>query len=221
MVQNFRHGRWKHSVRHRVERCFSPRIARLLPLDTTGNTFEFTARDPYEDLMWRQTGRRHTRVYFETLRSAAACAAFSGFFFAPSSHDPTGLPFRLQRRFFTRSGLASHRVTDWDNWRFWESLAAGCATFHLDLDRYGATLPVRPENWRHYIGVDLSRTDEAIERIESQPGLLEAVGEEGRAWVLRHYAPLPTARRFLELIGPALERRAGARLLREPADIPA
>jgi hypothetical protein len=93
------------------------------------------------------------------------------------------------------------RIVQWDSWRFWEALGAGCAAFNLDLERYGALLPVMPVNGRHYFGIDLDRPRHAIERIADDPGCLQRVAAAGREWALANYAPAAMARRFLAEAG--------------------
>ena len=73
-------------------------------------------------------------------------------------------------------------------------------TFHVDLDKYGITLPVMPENWRHYIGIDLDNFEETVQRIATEPGILEYISRSGSQWAIEHYSPVPTAIRFLETI---------------------
>jgi hypothetical protein len=96
--------------------------------------------------------------------------------------------------------LKSHTIVQWDSWRFWESLAAGCVTFHLDFEKYGIDLPVMPENWRHYIGIDLDNVQATIDRITANPEILEYIAQEGRSWAIKNYSPVPTALRFLEIV---------------------
>jgi hypothetical protein len=91
-----------------------------------------------------------------------------------------------------------------DSWRFWESLAAGCVTFQVDFEKYGLLLPVMPENWRHYIGIDLDNIQETVDRITDDPGILQTISTEGRRWVLEHYTPVPTTLRFFETVGTRL-----------------
>jgi hypothetical protein len=208
MVHNFRPTPWKLSVREATKRRFNPRIAELFDIDTAGSNFEFAPRNGYEDLMWRQTGRRHTFGHFESLRTSAACAAYGGRFVASGFRNPNELTYRLLRRIIERVGIVTGKIQEWDNWRFWESLAAGCLTFHLDLDKYGARAPVLPVNGRHYIGIDLDDVDRTIERLRHDPELAPRIAEEGRRWALEHYAPEPTARRFLRLVEPVLRERA-------------
>ena len=52
--------------------------------------------------------------------------------------------------------------------------------FHVALNRYGAILPVMPENGREYVGIDLRDATEVADRIREEPGWLEEVGFAGR-----------------------------------------
>jgi hypothetical protein len=117
-----------------------------------------------------------------TFEGISACACFGG---AVTSSYFTGEPI----------------VEWWDSWRFWESLAAGCVTFHVDFDKYGVKLPVMPENWRHYVGIDLDNMQDTVDRIADDPGILEKISAEGRQWAIENYSPVPTALRFLEMLG--------------------
>lgn len=110
----------------------------------------------------------------------------------------------------------------WDSWRFWESLAAGCATFHVDFDKYGIQLPLMPENWRHYIGIDLDNINATVDMIADDPEILERISTEGRRWAIDNYGPVPTALRFLETLSshssllqnhPAIQRNERTFLL--------
>ena len=103
-------------------------------------------------------------------------------------------------RFISAFDSRPDRIVQWDSFRFWETLAAGSVTFHLDLERYGVTLPVMPQNWVHYIGVDLEKPEVTMDRLRSDPGQLATIAANGRAWALQHYAPRATATRFLSLL---------------------
>ena len=89
----------------------------------------------------------------------------------------------------------------WDSFRFWETLAAGCAAFNIDIEHYGVELPVMPKNWQHYFGVDFNRADQFIERLREEPESIERVGLNGREWALTHYSPKAMAQRFLAMFG--------------------
>ena len=169
---------------------FLPLIQHILPPDNTTEDFDKSPSDSYHYLQWKQTGQRHYPSYYHHLKESTACACFGG---AVTSNHLTGEPI----------------VEWWDSWRFWESLAAGCVTFHVDFDKYGVQLPVMPENWRHYIGIDLNNMQDTIDRIADDPGILEKISGEGRQWAIENYAPLPTALRFLEMLGcytPQMEK---------------
>lgn len=100
----------------------------------------------------------------------------------------------------SRLGLKTDRIAQWDSWRFWESLAAGCVAFHVDFDKYGFELPVMPRNWEHYIGIDLDNVQDSIDRIAAEPWILETIASQGRNWALTHYSPLAVALRFMEKV---------------------
>lgn len=201
---------YAHTARVRSHEKFDPLIAPLLKLDGTRDDLSKEPADPYDRLMWQQTNRRHCRAYYQRLKHSQAVSCFCGALIPPMPwKDPNQLMLgggkaRLKMKFFTALGRIDprpERIVQWDSWRFWESLAAGCAAFNLDLPRYGVDLPVMPENWRHYIGVDLDRPERTVERIADDPGCLERIARDGRAWALANYAPAPLATRFLHELG--------------------
>ena len=177
-------------IRQIVCQQFLPLIQHIIPPDDITEDFEKSPSDSYHYLQWKQTGQRHYPSYYQRLKESAACACFGG---TVTSSYFTGEPI----------------VEWWDSWRFWESLAAGCVTFHVDFDKYGVKLPVMPENWRHYIGIDLDNMQDTVDRIADDPGILEKISMEGRQWAIENYAPVPTALRFLEMLGsytPQMEK---------------
>ena len=169
-------------IRQIVREQFLPLIQDILPQDDTAEDFDKSPSDSYHYLQWQQTGQRHYPSYYQRLKESVACACFGG---AVTSSYFTGEPI----------------VEWWDSWRFWESLAAGCVTFHVDFDKYGVKLPVMPENWRHYVGIDLDNMQDTVDRIADDPGILEKISAEGRQWAIENYSPVPTALRFLEMLG--------------------
>lgn len=88
-----------------------------------------------------------------------------------------------------------------------ESLISGCVTIHLDFDRYGFQLPVMPQNWRHYIGIDLANVKQDVERIMDEWNRMGEISLNGRMWSLEHYSPVAVAKRFLQTI-QSLENQA-------------
>jgi hypothetical protein len=173
--------RVEYPLRPIVRNQFCPLIEPILPVDNTIDQFEQPPSDPYHYLQWTQTVQRHHPKYYQRLKAAAACAAFGGYI-VPGTNETK--PY----------------VEWWDSWRFWESLAAGCVTFHIDFDKYGAVLPVMPKNWQHYIGIDLDNLEDIIRRIATNPEILERISISGRQWAIENYGPIPTAVRFLNRI---------------------
>lgn len=200
ILMNFRHWKAGHPVRNIAGSEFIPRIQNILPIDDYIDSPNNHPVDGYDYLQWVQTGKRHYPNYYKRLTGSAACACFGGFFVPSFPKNPGTLINRGGKRVLNKLRLKSNTIVQWDSWRFWESLAAGCATFHVDFEKYGITLPVMPKNWQHYIGIDLDNLQESIDRIADDPEILERVAKQGRLWALENYSPVPTAIRFLETI---------------------
>ena len=201
LLANWRHTRYPHSLRLAVERSFLPRIESVLPIDDAREAPGVPPSDPRDYLWWYETGRRHWPSYYRRLGTAAACACFGGYFVTRWPAAKESLTSRFIKRTLTRAHLQTHLISQWDSWRMWESFAAGCATVHVDLERYGCVLPVMPVNGEHYIGVDLDACDAAIDRIRDDPASVARIGVAGRAWALENYGPVATAQRLLDRIG--------------------
>jgi hypothetical protein len=201
ILLNFNHHpKHPHSLRRYIQKHFLPGISQLLEVNSMvdyGSEFV----DETERLFWIQTGRRHRLSYYRRLKASSACAAFGGFFEGTWPKDKSKALSRVQRRWLMRVIWKTSNVSQWDSWRFWESLAAGCATFQLDFEKYGFQLPEQPTNWKHYIGVDLDNLQSTFDRIAAQPEILAEIGEAGRAWALEHYSPIAIAKNFLQTIG--------------------
>ena len=176
----------EYPLRRIVRDRFLPLIRQILLVDDKVDNFETHPADSYHYLQWTQTGHRHYPNYYQRLGKSAACACFGGW--------------------MVPNPLAGENLVEWwDSWRFWESLAAGCVTFHVDFDKYGISLPVMPENWRHYVGIDLDNIQDTVDRIANDPEILARISLEGRRWAIENYSPVPTALRFLETLGFSVE----------------
>lgn len=200
ILVNFRHWRNGHPVRNISSSLLMPRISNILEINNSVDNPANYSTEPYHYLHWLQTGKRHYPTYYNRLKNSTACACFGGFFIPDFVKKTSGFMNRNFQRFFTKLMLKSNTILQWDSWRFWESLAAGCATFHVDFQKYGISLPVMPENWQHYIGIDLDNVQATIDRIVDEPEILERVALAGRIWAIENYSPVPTALRFLETI---------------------
>ena len=200
LLVNFRNQKFSHSLRSYIQKTFVSQIKEVMPLNTSSDKASAFPQDAYHYLHWSQTGRRHYPNYYRRLLNSQACACFGGFFLAPWYTDSRERIAYYLAKIISMSGIKTNRIGQWDSWRFWESMAAGCVTLHVDFKKYGFILPVMPENWRHYIGIDLDNISESITRIADQPELLERISTEGRAWAIANYAPTATASRFLKTV---------------------
>lgn len=141
------------------------------------------------------------KEFWELLKTVGFCLGYGGMFTQNLSQSPFFMSIDTVRDFWSHVVCREATViTRWDSWRFWESLACGCVTIHLDFDRYGFKLPVMPENWKHYVGIDLANVKQDVERIMDEWDRMEEIAWNGRLWALEHYSPIAVARRFLETV---------------------
>ncbi|HZZ19624.1 MAG TPA: hypothetical protein VFE25_09650 [Opitutaceae bacterium] len=214
MMVNFgaSHG-YPHGARTRAHEKFDPLIGALFDIESTKDDLSIPPDDAYDRLMWEQTNHRHARTYYARMKACQAVSCFCGDLIPPM---PWLEPYRLmqfgnrakiRRAFYEFIGHFDprpERISQWDSWRFWEALGSGCAAFNLDLERYGAQLPVMPIKDEHYFGVNLSRPEASIDALVENPSRLSAVASSGRKWALANYSPEPMARRFLREAGLGL-----------------
>jgi hypothetical protein len=203
------HG-YPHGARTRAHEKFDPLITSLFEIEDTKDDLKVPPLDPYDRLMWEQTNHRHSRSYYERMKRCQAVSCFCGDLIPPMPwlqphlYMVGGNKAKIRRAFYEFLGHFDprpERISQWDSWRFWEALACGCVAFNLDLERYGALLPVMPVKGEHYFGVNLSRPKDTIEEIVDDPAILEAVASSGRQWALANYSPIAMARRFLHEVG--------------------
>jgi hypothetical protein len=201
---------YPHGAREKAKEKFLPALETILPLDATKDDLTIPPQDPYARLMWEQTGERYSPAYYARLGSSQAVACFCGELIPPmpwrnpQQYVVGGNKAKLKRAFFETLAYVDPRPSrsvQWDSFRAWEAWVAGCATINIDLDIYGPDLPVMPENWKHYIGVDLDRPEKTIERLSDKQDLLEHVAKQGQQWALENYSPRKMAERFLGLVG--------------------
>jgi hypothetical protein len=198
---------YPHGTRELSAKVFEPKIQKILTIDRTRDDLTTAPTEPYDRLMWVQTGYRFSRSYYERLKNSLAVACFCGEmippmpFRNPECYLVGGKKAKLRRLFYEVLGKLDPRPprsVQWDSFRFWEALAAGCVAFNVDLERYGVVLPVMPENWKHYIGVNLENVDETIERLRADDGCLESIAAAGREWAMKNYSPKKAAERLLK-----------------------
>ncbi|MFP5208347.1 MAG: glycosyltransferase [Acidobacteriota bacterium] len=184
------------------------RLNGTLAIDDTMDDLSKEPCQPYDSLMWQQTGGRFSRDYYERLKCTQLVAAFCGDIIPPAPNRPEayllgGGRAALRQRLYwalSRFDRRAPRAVGADSFRFWEAMAAGCAVVNIDLEHYGVQLPVMPVNGKHYFGVDFARIDELVEVLRSEPDQIERVAAAGNAWANEHYSPKATAERFLGIM---------------------
>lgn len=139
--------------------------------------------------------------YLQSLMSSTLCLCYGGDFYSPimgSAWFEKNQPSVYAQHSFEHMENAA--VLRWDSWRFWEALAAGSVAIHLDFEKYGFNLPVMPEPWVHYAPIDLADIKGSAETIWNRREEWPLIAEQGRAWAIAHYAPIPTANRVLQTL---------------------
>ena len=196
---------YAHTARTTAAPPFMAAAQGVFSLNEQRDDLSVPPTDPYDLLMWRQTQHRHSRAYYERLKSAQAIAAFCGDIIPPAPFYPRylvgGGRARLSRRWYealAKIDSRPSRLIQWDSWRFWEGLAAGCLVFNLDLAHYGVQLPVMPQHLEHYVAIRPENAAEVFATLARSPGLAEKIASQGRTWALEHYSPAALARRFLD-----------------------
>lgn len=210
LVENFSYTHpFPHGLRQIFSERIAPKLSRVLPADSSKSKPNPAAMSAYDRLMWEQSVDKHNPDYFDKLGSSVMTAAFCGYL-CPWLPADASVHFRGAKRHQLLSRLSRaaakiirrpERLIQWDSWRFWETLCAGGVALHVDLKKYGAALPVMPENGKHYLGIDLDRVDEFIARLEASLDSFEQIGRAGHAWALEHYSPRKMAERFLVAAG--------------------
>lgn len=193
--------RVSHPLRTKAETKIAPFFRSVLRENTIVDSFSDISKLSTKDLLyWQQTGRRHYPAFYQRLSESYACFCFGGnpqkFFYTQSN-----FLYKCMYKVDWRLPIFDYSsVYQYDSWRFWESLVAGCCAIHIDFEKYGIVLPVQPENKKHYIGYDLRKIGRINKFIESGNNIFKEVGMGGREWVLKHYSPLKTAERFIGIV---------------------
>jgi hypothetical protein len=190
--------RVSHKLRDQAERDIMPVISKFLKENDETDSIEDNKLIE-DQLNWHQTGRRHYSSFYQRLSNSAACACFGGEFQNALSNKEGRAAYYLRQLNNKINLIKPDRVLQFDSWRFWESLAAGCCVLQVDLNKYGIKLPVMPANNRHYIGVDFNNTS-SLNKVFSNEKILEDISESGKEWALKYYSPKQTAIRFLDLL---------------------
>ncbi len=210
LLVNYRDTQHAHTLRQFIRKHYLPKIQTILPLDHSidiaidplspafdGNRYFMNNTDI---MHFAQSSGRHFPSYYQRLKETAATTCFGGFFTTPFPRNPSTPLSRNLRRVITKLHLRSNRILQWDSWRLWEAMAAGSVAIHVDFNKYQFQLPVMPENWKHYIGIDLDNLQASIDRIAQDPEILARISILGRQWAIEHYNPKAIATYVLKKI---------------------
>jgi hypothetical protein len=188
-----------HTLREHVKNEILPIIGKRFLLKDQIDSKNQLFDSDVEELYWKQTGGRHNNKYYERLSKTMACACFGG-------ELESSLHKIKNKNLNTLLGLinnfvpiARYTIYQYDSFRFWESLVAGCCTFHVDFDQFGFVLPVNPINNKHYIGVNILKPEKICNIMAHEYNYFEDISAAGREWALSNYSPTKVAQRFLEI----------------------
>jgi hypothetical protein len=196
MLVNFRVF---HPVRRAASELVLPRVASRFTLDAVRD--DVPAEGSPDRSLWAATGRRHYASFFLRLQRTMVCAAFGGYFAPGIFRGTESLPERILYNLGGRARLRTRTIMQFDSWRFWEAMAAGCLTVQADYTRYGCLLPEGPKSLIHYAGIDFDRQDGVQFLLDSDLNALATVADRGRQWAIEHYSPAAAARRLLRMLG--------------------
>ncbi len=209
IVQNFGFThKFMHGVRVLGIERFLNRLDGRFAIDSRITNPDVVPDQPWDLLMWKQTVGKHNPSYYSQIGEAQCVACFCGDFVPGFPHDPSkilvgGGKARLLRKIFTLRSIINQlrpRIIQWDSWRFWETLANGSVAIHIDLQLYGVSLPIMPENWVHYVGLDLENIDQDLRRfLKLGERHLAEIAFNGQKWAYENYGPLAIAKRFMSV----------------------
>lgn len=157
--------------------------------------------------------------YYDQLSSAMGCLTYGGTF----SDDITKNVFLKNNPFFMKpegGAIFPNKfkynqetvIVRWDSWRFWETMVMGCLNICIDLEKYGCMLPQMPNNWEHYIGLDLDNLQRDVDRMIDEKDKLPEIAKAGQVWANAFYSPKAVAQRFTETLAKEID---GQYILRE------
>lgn len=137
---------------------------------------------------WIQTGRRHNTQFYQALGNSKIVDCCGGYFI---EQQPKQQLKPIDKKV---------NIRNWDNYKIWESFAAGCCVITLDMDYYGFSLPYMPVNGVHYIGLRLGDLETTCSKMTKGEYDFEKIANEGKKWALTHYSPVSMANHFLNSV---------------------
>lgn len=209
LVNYYASHSFEHSSRKWSQTNIDPLIGKYLKINTSKDDLSKEPQDVYERLMWIQTSRRHSSHYYKRLSNTKACSVFCGELipsmpFNPSVYTKGGKQGELIKSLLNlldKIKKGEPRLIQWSSFRFWETLASGACAINMDLEKAGVEIPVMPENFKHYVGINYYNPKQDIERLFDEPHKIREIAEEGSKWFYENYTPKHLAKRFLKTLG--------------------
>ena len=202
---------YAHGTRHRFRTEISPLLARhgVVTQREMAGSLHAAPTEPVAAHWWRLTHGKHNPGYYDLIRRYPMHACFCGDLIPAFPADPTSIiqgggRARVRRAAYTALAqllFRPERLLQWDSWRFWETLALGSVPLMFDLEAVGVRLPVMPQNWVHYVGLDPRRPEASVEALVRRWSELPRIAAQGRAWLFEHYSPAANARRLCHELG--------------------
>ncbi|MBD2295336.1 hypothetical protein H6G06_18125 [Anabaena sphaerica FACHB-251] len=181
ILRNFKPS-FRQSVRDSLDLLLVPKLEKNIPIDRNTNY---------------NSSYKNNNDFLKKLLASRFCLAYCGDYASNVALNPDLLKF-VENSEITYSKNVI--ILRWDSWRLWESWVMGCIPITLDFKKYGFQLPVMPENWQHYIGLDLGKLEEDVDKLLSlSESQLDEISLNGRKWVIENYSPKAVAERVLTI----------------------
>lgn len=158
---------------------------------------------------WARTGRRHSEQYFSDLNSSLVSFCIAGWLkLKPFGKPGNSIINRVYNSIDWRIDavykwipLRRLMILNWDTWRPWEAFLANCCPIQVDYEEWGFVLPEMPIHGEHYWSIrnlDFKNSCDELKALSHDE--VKRIGQQGKDWALKHYAPKPTAERFLRYL---------------------
>lgn len=207
--------RVSHNLRSNIHKRLTPIIENVYPIENyiTDSLQYSDVKDinisKMDQLYWAQTGRRHNPEFYQTLNQYLFTYTFGG------NLGLLPIEINFYNKFLRRKNLLYFKILEFlkkdydelfflyqfDSWRFWEALYSNTIPVHIDLESWGAMLPVMPVNKKHYLGINKLQVNQFSKEILSLPKQqLRQIAMDGKLWAFENYSPKAVAERLLKLI---------------------